>query len=101
MCVQGKTVWDSFAGYSDMAALKDGAIMILENGQHTRPLTHARTHSRTLSRTHALTHALTHSLIFTRTRAASFTRSFTHPLIHSLIHPNQSSSAQGATHFQL
>ena len=47
MCVQGKTVWDSFAGYSDMAALKDGAIMILENGQHTRPLTHSLTHSRT------------------------------------------------------
>ena len=34
---QGKTVWDSFAGYSDMAALNDGqgVIMIFENGKKT------------------------------------------------------------------
>lgn len=33
----GKTVWNSFAGYSDMAPLNDGAglIMILENGNKT------------------------------------------------------------------
>ena len=91
--MQGKTVWDSFAGYSDMAALKDGAIMILENGQHTRPLTHSRTHARTHALTHARTHALTHSRTYIHPNQSSF--------IHSLIHPNQSSSAQGATHFQL
>ena len=35
--MQGKTVWDSFAGYSDMAALDDnqGVIMIFENGKKT------------------------------------------------------------------
>ena len=37
LLLQGKTVWDSFAGYSDMAALNDGqgVIMILENGNKT------------------------------------------------------------------